>query len=189
MRNFLCVGLVLILLSGCKSKIPADIIQPEKMQVILYDIHIVDGYVSTLGADQDSAKRIAAAYYKGVYTKFAIDSVLYTKSMAFYYDHPEILTGMYDQVNATLKKSKDSLDKIETKRLAKMTAAQKKAIKSADDKRKADSTKKSKDSLDKAIRANALQPKINPAKLRKDSLNRVRRLQRKFKTLPVEKVN
>ena len=188
MRNFLCVGLVLFLFAGCKSKIPAEIIQPEKMQVILYDVHLADGYVSSLGASQDSVRKIAASYYKGIYNKFAIDSVLYTKSMTFYYDHPEILTGMYDEVNKALKKSKDSLDKLEAKRLTSMTAAQKKAKKLADDKREADNTKKLKDSLDKAARISAKQ-QLSPAKTRKDSLTRVRRLKKQFKALPVEKVN
>jgi len=188
MRNFLCVGLVLILMAGCQSKIPADIIPPEKMQEILYDIHVVDGYVSTLGANQDSAKRVAAAYYKGVYSKFKIDSAGYTKSMTFYYDHPEILTGMYDQVNNSLKKSKDSLDKIEAKRIAKLSSAQKKAKKMADDKKKVEDAKKLKDSLDKIARINA-ERVLNPEKSGKDSLSKARRLRRKFKSLPIEKVN
>ena len=188
MRNFLCVGMVLVLLAGCKSKIPADIIQPEKMQAILYDIHIVDGYFSAMPGNQDSVKRIAASFYRGVYNKFEIDSVLYSKSMTFYYDHPEILTGIYDKVTSVLKKSKDSLDKLEAKRLAKMSAAQKKAKKIADDKREADNTKKLKDSLDKIARENARKI-LNPEKSGKDSSTRARRLRRKFKALPVEKVN
>lgn len=188
MRNFLCVGLVLILFAGCKSKIPADIIQPEKMQVILYDIHIADGYVSTLSSSQDSAKKIAAAYYKGIYNKFAIDSVLYTKSMTFYYDHPEVLNGMYDQVNAALKKSKDSLDKVESKRVAKLSAAQKKAKLAAQNKLEEENTKKLKDSLTRVARE-SVQNTQSPAKLRKDSLAKARRVKKKFKTLPPEKVN
>jgi hypothetical protein len=188
MRNYLCAGLVLIFMAGCKSKIPADIIQPEKMQGILYDIHVIDGYVSTLGTNSDSAKRIAAAYYKGVYTKFEIDSVHYAKSMTFYYDHPEILTGMYDQVNNGLKKSKDSLEKAEAERIANLSAAQKKAKKLADDKKMAASAKKLKDSLDKVNRINA-ERVLNQGKKGKDSLNKARRLRKNFKTLPVEKVN
>jgi len=69
-----------------------------------------------------------------------------------------------------------------------MSAAQKKAKKIADDKREADNTKKLKDSLDKIARENARKI-LNPEKSGKDSSTRARRLRRKFKALPVEKVN
>jgi hypothetical protein len=84
------------------------------MEKILYDIHIVDGYISTI-RNPDSAKKVSAAYYKGVYKKFKVDSVTYTKSMDYYYKHPDLLTEMYDDIKANLQKTKTRLEKVPAK--------------------------------------------------------------------------
>jgi hypothetical protein len=111
MRKFLSLGLLCFSLICCKSKsVPETLIQPDKMKKILYDIHIVDGYISTIGTP-DSARKVSAAYYKGIYKKFKVDSVTYTKSMDYYYKHPDLLTEMYDDIKADLQKTKVALEK------------------------------------------------------------------------------
>ena len=124
MRRFYWAGLLLIVIGGCKPKIPENIIQPDKIGLVLYDIHIVDGYIASI-PKADSAKKVSAAYYKGVYKKFAIDSALFTKSMDYYYNHPDELSKIYEGVTASLKKSKDSLDKDDKKYSQKAEAIQK----------------------------------------------------------------
>jgi hypothetical protein len=94
-----------MLLFACKPGIPSDIIQPDKMEKVLFDIHVVDGYIVTI-VKQDSAKIIASAYYKGIYKKFDIDSALYAKSMNYYYGQPDVLDKMYDKVAKNLEKEK-----------------------------------------------------------------------------------
>ncbi len=112
MKKILFLGVIFVVLAGCKSPIPEDIIQPDKMGKVLYDIHMVDAYISTM-PDQDSAKRVAAAYYKGIYKKFAIDSVSYQKSMDFYYDNPEIMAELYDQIKGKITNVKTKTEKIQ----------------------------------------------------------------------------
>jgi len=111
-KKSLFLGFIFVVCYGCKPPVPEDIIQPEKMGKILYDIHVVDSYINTMG-NQDSAKKVASAYYKGVYKKFAIDSVAYHKSMDFYYKNPEIMSDMYKQLEAQLKKTKTRKEKAE----------------------------------------------------------------------------
>lgn len=159
MRKICCVAFLFLVLAGCKSKTPGNIIQPEKMAAILYDIHVTDGYIGSI-PNQDSAKKVSAAYYKGVYTKFGIDSVKYTKSMDYYFANPAVLDGIYEKVTRDLKKSKDSLDKINEK-VIKLEAA-----------KRAKAVKKTKDSLDK-IRAKLTPLDIKKAK--KDSLLKVKK--------------
>jgi hypothetical protein len=111
MRKFLSFALLCFSLICCKSKaVPETLIQPDKMKKILYDIHIVDGYISTI-QNPDSGKKVSAAFYKGIYTKFKVDSALYTKSMDYYYNHPDVLTEMYDDIKADLQKTKTALEK------------------------------------------------------------------------------
>ncbi|KQC01225.1 hypothetical protein AQF98_11240 [Pedobacter sp. Hv1] len=100
-----------MLLYACKPGIPKEIIQPDQMEKVLFDVHVVDGYVTTI-AKKDSATLVASAYYKGIYKKFSIDSALYAKSMNYYYDHPDIMEKIYQQVEKTFAKEKAKNDKM-----------------------------------------------------------------------------
>jgi hypothetical protein len=116
MRNFLALGLLCFFLICCKSKeVPNTLIQPDKMAKILFDIHIADSFVSTI-TKPDSAKKVSAAYYKGIYKKYQVDSVSYTRSMDYYYKHPEVLTDVYDTVKRNLQQMKTRLEKVPVKR-------------------------------------------------------------------------
>lgn len=154
MKKMLLLGFLFAVSLGCKSPVPKEIIQPDQMQKILYDIHIVDGYINVM-PNQDSAKKVAAAYYKGVYKKFGIDSVMYSKSMDFYYKNPEIMNEMYSKIQADMNKNKPKVEKT-------VAAIQKKVEKKRLDSIKADSlyksklTKKGRDSLLKVQKADSL---------------------------------
>ena len=180
MRDFLCICLLLIGIGGCKQGIPSDIIQPDKMADVLYNIHLVDGYIGTIPG-QDSARRVSASFYKGVYQKFDIDSLSYTRSMNYYYDHPDVLSAMYTKITERLKKSKTIEDKAQEKRLKKLAAirkAKRDSMEKADPmlvKREAaakrDSVAKAEAQLKKDRAANAI-------KNRKDSLIRVAQMKK-----------
>ncbi|AOM78841.1 DUF4296 domain-containing protein [Pedobacter steynii] len=108
MRNFLYIVFLFLLISGCKPGIPKDIIQPDQISSILTDIHIVDGYVSTMPS-ADSARKVAASFYKGIYKKYGIDSAMYAKSMNYYNRDPRILDGIYTRVVDDLSRQKSVL--------------------------------------------------------------------------------
>ena len=110
MRNFLYIVFLFLLISGCKPGIPKEIIQPDQMAGLLADVHIVDGYVSSIPSS-DSAKKVAASYYKGIYKKYGIDSALYAKSMAYYNTAPPVLDEIYTKVVAELSRQKSAVVK------------------------------------------------------------------------------
>jgi hypothetical protein len=108
MNKFLIVIVVCVLLYACKPGIPKNIIQPDQMEKVLYDIHLVDGYSAGLNFPApDSAKKVISPFYKGVYKKFGIDSALFAQSLNYYYKHPELLVVMYDHITEKLTKAKD----------------------------------------------------------------------------------
>ncbi len=118
MRKFLSLIFISLFLISCKSKeIPKEIIQPKQMEKILYDIHIADAYITTIG-DSDSAKKVSSAFYRGIYRKFKTDSVQYTRSMNYYYKRPELLTDMYERIKKDLEKTKQKQDTISVKPVA-----------------------------------------------------------------------
>lgn len=106
MNRIFYLIIITICFYACKPGIPKDIIQPDKMQQVLIDIHLVDGYISTLPGI-DTAKKVGSSYYKGVYDKFEIDSALYNNSLNYYYKHPDIMKKMYDSISVKLAVLKD----------------------------------------------------------------------------------
>jgi hypothetical protein len=111
MNKFLIVIVVCVLLNSCKPGIPKDIIQPNQMEKVLFDIHVVDGFASGLNLpNQDSAKKIISPLYKGVYKKHGIDSALLSQSLNYYYKHPDLLTVMYEHITKKLSKSKEKAE-------------------------------------------------------------------------------
>ena len=141
MKSIINILLILLFLSACKPGIPKDIIQPDDMALVLNDIHIVDGYITTVRAD--SSKIIAASLYKGVYKKFSVDSAKFYKSMDYYYKNPKVMDEIYKNVNASLLKKRTALIRIDSLKNVKIQAK-------ARLKAKADSTKVA-DSLKKVV--------------------------------------
>ena len=110
MKRILAIIIICISFYACKPGIPKNVIQPDKMEKVLYDMHAVDGYITTLQA-QDVAKKVASSYYKGVYTKFDIDSATYTKSLDYYFMRPDLLNKMYENISKKFEGERKINDK------------------------------------------------------------------------------
>ncbi len=158
-RFFIAIVLSIVLFS-CKSGVPKNIIQPAEMENVLYDIHVVDGYATVYsGITNDSLKKLIAPYYKGIYKKHGIDSALYSKSLDYYYNHPEVLKNIYDNVGKRLTLAKEKIVKDEEKAAQKLAKEQEKAAKIAAQKlakEKEAAAQKAKDEKDAAAKKVAL---------------------------------
>jgi len=116
MSRFFIAIVLCTLLYACKPGVPKNIIQPAKMETVLYDIHVVDGYATTFNIiAPDSLLKTISPYYKGVYKKHGIDSAIYNQSLAYYYKHPEVMKLMYDHITEKLSKARDKATKAEAK--------------------------------------------------------------------------
>ncbi len=124
MKRFLPIIIIFLLIQGCNEGIPKEIIQPDKMEKVLFDIHVVDGYLITF-INQDTVKIIASSYYNGIYKKFGIDSAIYNKSMDYYYSHPLILDKIYAGVEKKFNLENAKYDK---KNAAELESKNKKPI-------------------------------------------------------------
>ena len=154
MKNFIYIVFVFLLASSCKPGIPNDIIQPDEMALVMHDIHIADAYIQTIYIP-DSAKKVAAAFYGGIYKKFDIDSALYQKSLDYYMTNPRAMDEIYEKVTAELTKEKKVITRADSIEYAKELKLRQKKMK-ADSAKRADSIKrfslvKNKDSLKKAL--------------------------------------
>jgi hypothetical protein len=117
MTRFLLLFFCAVFAFSCKPGIPKDIVQPAEMEKVLFDIHLVDGYVSSIPR-ADSAKKVSAPLYKGIFKKYGIDSAMHAKSMAYYYSRPDLLSKMYERISNKISKTRDDLIKKQEKQTA-----------------------------------------------------------------------
>ncbi len=110
MKRIFAIIIICISFYGCKPGIPKDVIQPDKMEKVLYDIHAVDGYITTLPRP-DTAKKVGSSYYMGVYKKFDIDSATFERSKNYYYTKPDLLNKMYENLMKQLELERKRNDK------------------------------------------------------------------------------
>lgn len=142
MTRFLLLLLIVLSISACKPGIPKDIVQPNEMEKILFDIHLVDGYIANIPT-ADSARKVSAPIYKGIFKKYGIDSAVHAKSMKYYYNHPDLLAKMYDRISEKMGKARDEQAKKQEKE-EKLKAAKALKESKAVEAKKADSLKKAK---------------------------------------------
>ncbi|RZK48870.1 MAG: DUF4296 domain-containing protein [Pedobacter sp.] len=112
MNRFFAIIFFSLLVLSCKPGIPDYVIPPERMENVLYDIHLVDSYIGIL-PNVDTAKLVAAKYYNGIYKKFDIDSAKFHVSLSFYYKNPTYYNQILENIKVKLEKTKIENDKRE----------------------------------------------------------------------------
>lgn len=158
------LGLILcVFLFSCGGGTPSGIIRQPKMEQVLYDMHVVDGYTSTV-YPEDSSKKVTSAYYKGIYKKFDIDSTSFTQSLAYYSKKPDLMQKMYKSISAKLKAQKKYMEKRDSIELKRVLQADSIKLKV---KAKEDSV-----NLAKKLKIDTLAKKIKPKKNLRTPKNR-----------------
>lgn len=104
-HSFLKIFLLLfVVLSGCNKKesLPKDILKPEKMEEVLWDMSLADEFVvnyvmkdSTLNKKDESTKR-----YRQIFTIHKTNPEEFKKSLQFYENHPVLFKPILDSLSA-----------------------------------------------------------------------------------------
>ena len=92
MKKSWILALGLALLTSCGSKIPDNIIQPNKMEAVLYDYHLSMGMSVSLKYSENYKKE---AYKKYVFQKHQITEELFDSSMVWYTRNAMELATIY----------------------------------------------------------------------------------------------
>ncbi len=99
--------LTLVVLSSCKE-IPEGVIKPDKMEEVLYDMHVAESVVEedpTKFRDKDKKREILA----GVYAENNITKAQFDTSLVYYSKNLETYLKIYEKVSKRLGMEKDSL--------------------------------------------------------------------------------
>ncbi|MCX6306207.1 MAG: DUF4296 domain-containing protein [Bacteroidetes bacterium] len=102
-----------LLVTGCREKkdlpgspvaISADsLITPEKMVLILADVHVVEASFLLDRNNGKVSKDRQDDYYKGIFKKYHISPGRYDENLAFYRSNPENYAKMYEKVVVLLE--------------------------------------------------------------------------------------
>ena len=104
--------IVLYFLLSCRSKnhisIPAGILPPDSMTVLLADVHILQASAQ-LGYSQNIKDTSLQLAYRSLWKKHNLTEDSYNKNMIFYCDHPKLLDSVYEKVLGNLNQRKAEL--------------------------------------------------------------------------------
>jgi hypothetical protein len=93
-------------LSSCGKEIPDEIIQPSKMEKVLYDYHL------TLGMSENSKNTEKEARKKYVFQKHGITAADFDSSMVWYTRESQELMGIYENLNKRFKREYEHVERL-----------------------------------------------------------------------------
>lgn len=105
---FLLAGLVLINSCNSKSKLPADVLKPDKMRAVLWDVIKADVFTAEF-VKKDSSKNAAAENLKLQQQIFAIHKISkadFYRSYDYYKAHTEIFKQVMDSMVANAERDR-----------------------------------------------------------------------------------
>lgn len=105
--QWLNIFLLAFCFTACEVKRPNAVISDAKMENVLYDYHIA----KAMGEEvpySDSYKRVL--YIESVFKKHGITQADFDSSMVWFTRNPEVLTKVYEKVNARLKVERDGIN-------------------------------------------------------------------------------
>ena len=98
-KLFFTICLQVILFTSCQIKTPKEIIQPDKMETLLYDYHIVQA----MGYEVSNMHEFhVKLYYDFVFKKHGVTKSLFDSSLVWYTRHPEHLADIYSKLKKRL---------------------------------------------------------------------------------------
>ena len=96
----------LALLTSCGKEIPDEIIQPSKMERVLYDYHL------TLGMSENSKNTEKEARKKYVFQKHGITAADFDSSMVWYTRESKELMSIYENLNKRFKREYEHVERL-----------------------------------------------------------------------------
>lgn len=96
----------LALMTSCGKEIPGDIIQPDKMEQVLYDYHL------SLGMSQNSKSTEKEAIKNYLFQKYRISQAEFDSSMVWYTRESKELTAIYEKLDRRFKREHEHFERL-----------------------------------------------------------------------------
>lgn len=92
--------LVTLFVAGCEVKIPEYVIEPDRMETILYDYHLAQAISSSLGGASDYQTKL---YCENVFSKHGITKEEFDTSMVYYTRYPGKMKPIYENLSKRME--------------------------------------------------------------------------------------
>lgn len=117
-NKILLLSLLLAFITSCRQ---SEVLPPETMRDILYELHRADGAIQAAGYNYSHDQEVAG-YYKNILDKYGLTQAEFDSALVWYTDHPQIFNKIYPQVierlDADFENAKQAREKkIEERRL------------------------------------------------------------------------
>lgn len=101
-RKWCMVGIA-CWMSACSVDIPSDVIQPEEMENLLYDYHLMQAFSSELSSTDKYKRKLYEEY---IFRKHRVTEEEFDSSLVWYMRNTKELNEIYDRLNERLTKEK-----------------------------------------------------------------------------------
>lgn len=94
--------LLSVILISCNDSVPSGLIQPAKMQAIMWDVTRAEAFAQEIAA-RDSTKKVDVENARLLAQVFAIHKTsreIFDKSYSWYAGHPDLMKVILDSINA-----------------------------------------------------------------------------------------
>lgn len=93
-------------LASCTVEVPSHVIQPEKMENLLYDYHLMQAMAGDLSSSESYKRK---QYEQYVFDKHHVNEAEFDTSLTWYLRHTKELEAIYKKLNKRLTAKKDEL--------------------------------------------------------------------------------
>ncbi len=108
MRSYVIILLLTILNACSSSPVPRHLLQPEKMQKVVYDLIRVDEFINNFVLKDSTVniKNKRSILYEQVFKVNNTTRKEFYTSYKYYQQHPDIQKGLFDSLYESLNRKK-----------------------------------------------------------------------------------
>ena len=99
-RLLLIILTSIFLITSCQKTTPEGILPENTMVEMMTEVHLVDGYLSTLSID--SSRKVINSLYGHIFDKYQIDSVGFQRNVDYYLGNPTLSKKLYSTITQTI---------------------------------------------------------------------------------------
>ncbi len=101
-RLLLIILTSFFLITSCRKSAPEGILAEDTMVEMMTEVHLVDGYLSTLSID--SSRKVINSLYGHIFHKYQLDSAGFQRNVDFYLGNPTLAKKLYATINQSMTK-------------------------------------------------------------------------------------
>jgi len=111
-RLLLILLMPIFLVIGCKKSVPEGIMAEETMVELMTEVHLVDGYLSTLSID--SSRKVINSLYGHIFNKYQIDSTRFQMNVDYYLGNPTLSKKLYATISDSMTEKETQFRKADS---------------------------------------------------------------------------